>query len=234
VVLIALSAPLSLTSTSAADEWDDFHITIDPSSPTDEEIFDLHAFRWFPDSGYVGLDQSIRVTGNQIDLWALVQDQHTQPDSAFLTVMTRGGAFFDDFGPLAAGTYHFNAEIWLTPWPETSGGSLYDTGQLQFTVSNTSPHQPFPGDFNGDNAVDAGDYVAWRKSPDALVEEQNTWRARFGQIAGNSVAPESPSEIAVPEPNELLLLAAGVMLPGVVAGGGRRRSCAPCRSTRSA
>src|SRR5918996_1675657 len=111
VGVLVLSAVFAVASTSAGDEWDDFHITIDPSSPTDQDTFDLRAFRWFPDSGYVGIDQSISVSGNQIDVWALIQDQHTRPGSVFLTVMTPGGAFFNDFRPLAAGTYQVNAEI---------------------------------------------------------------------------------------------------------------------------
>ena len=133
--VLVLAAAVSAASTSAGDEWDDFHITIDPLSPTSEDTFDLRAFRWFPDSGYLGIDQSVSVSGNQIDVRALVQDQHTRPGSVFLTVMTPVGAFFNDFGPLTAGTYHVSAEIWLTPWPSTSGGYLYDEGSLQFTVT---------------------------------------------------------------------------------------------------
>ena len=69
-LVVVLSAVFAVASTSVGDEWDDFHITIDPSSPTDEDTFDLRAFRWFPDSGYVHLDQSISVSGNQIDVRA--------------------------------------------------------------------------------------------------------------------------------------------------------------------
>jgi hypothetical protein len=188
-------------STCKGDEWDDFHITIVPSSPTDEDTFDLRAFRWFPDSGYQGIDQSISVSGNQIDVWALIQDQHTRPDSAFLTVMTPGGAFFNDFGPLAAGTYQVNAEIWLTPWPATSGGYLYDEGSLQFTVTSAGSHATLPGDFNGDNVVNASDYVAWRQS-DGTSEGYNTWRANFSESLGGGSAANG----AIPEPKTSLLL----------------------------
>jgi hypothetical protein len=180
---------------------DDFHITIDPSSPTDKDTFDLRAFRWFPDSGYLGIDQSISVSGNQIDVRALVQDQHTRPDSAFLTVMTPGGAFFPEFGPLAAGTYQLNTEIWLTPWPDTSGGYLCDEGNLQFTVTGVSVHETLPGDFNGDNVVNAGDYVAWRKTGDIAVG-YNAWQVNFGETVGSGSAATG----TVPEPATALLL----------------------------
>jgi hypothetical protein len=201
LALIVLLAVISVASISAGDEWDNFHITIDPSSRTDEDTFDLHAFRWFPDSGYVHLDQSISVSGNQIDVWALIQDQHTRPDSAFLTVMTPRGAFFNDIGPLAAGTYQVNAEIWLTPWPATSGGNLYDAGNLQFTVTSAGVHATLPGNFNGDNIVNAGDYVAWRKTGGAS-EGYNAWRVNFGATAGGGSAASD----AVPEPATALLL----------------------------
>lgn len=205
--VLVLAFAVSIASTSAGDEWDDFYITIDPSSPTSEDTFDLRAFRWFPDSGYLGIDQSISVSGNQIDVRALVQDQHTRPNSAFLTVMTPVGALFNDFGPLAAGTYHVSAEIWLTPWPSTSDGYLYDEGSLQFTVSGVGVHETLPGDFNGDNVVDAGDYVAWRRT-DGTPESYDAWRANFGATAGNVSGPAlgPPSQSAVPEPAGALLL----------------------------
>ena len=205
--VLVLAAAVSAASASAGDEWDDFHITIDPSSPTNEDTFDLRAFRWFPDSGYLGIDQSISVSGNQIDVRALVQDQHTRPGSVFLTVMTPVGAFFNDFGPLTAGTYHVNAEIWLTPWPSTSGGYLYDEGSLQFTVTGVGAHETPPGDFNGDNVVDASDYVVWRRT-DGTPESYETWRSNFGATAGNGhgSALGTPSQPAVPEPAGAILL----------------------------
>jgi len=223
--LLVLSAVFMVASTSAGDEWDDFHITIDPSSPTDDDTFDLRAWLWFSDSGYLRLDQSISVSGNQIDVRALIQDQHTRPDSAFLTVMTREGAFFNDFGPLAVGTYHVNAEVWLTPWPSTSGGYLYDEGSLHFTVTNVGTSQTLPGDFNSDNVVDAGDYVAWRKALDEHGSglaadgngnnqvdsgDYNVWRAHFGQTSGTGAATGS-SSATVPEPSTLVMLLIGMM-----------------------
>lgn len=201
--LLVLSAMFSVAHPSAGDIWDDFHITIDPSSPTDEDTFDLRAFRWFGDSGYLPIDQSIHVSGNQINVWALVQDLHTQPGSVFLTVMTPAGAFFDDYGPLAAGTYDVNAELWLTPWPATSGGYLYDSGSLQFTVTSSGAKATFPGDFNNDNAVDTADYVVWRKDPGATLDDYNDWRGNFGATSGS--VGGAGSVAAAPEPSSSAL-----------------------------
>jgi hypothetical protein len=63
-----------------------------------------------------------------------------------------------------------------------------------------------PGDYNGDNKVDASDYVLWRKDPNAHGGDPagyNTWRANFGTgtgsgsgLAGNGGVPEPGSCIS--------------------------------------
>jgi hypothetical protein len=224
VRIIVLAAVCSVASSSAGDEWDEFHIRIDPTSPTSQETFDLHAFVWFGDSGYLPLEQSIDVIGNQINVRALIQDQHTRPNSVFLTVMTRGGAFFNDFGPLPAGTYDVNAEVWLTPWPATSGGYLYDQGSLQFTVTNAAASQSLPGDYTADGIVDAADYTVWRKTLNqtgpGLAADGNgnnqvdsadytVWRSHFGTTAASATLPSTG---ATPEPATLMLSVAGAAL----------------------
>lgn len=62
------------------------------------------------------------------------------------------------------------------------------------------------GDYNGDGAVDAADYVAWRKTPLAFGGDPgyDTWLQNFGTggTGGNG---------AVPEPGTLMLLIAGLV-----------------------
>jgi hypothetical protein len=61
-----------------------------------------------------------------------------------------------------------------------------------------------PGDHNGDGAVDAADYVAWRKNPDAFggdPDGYNDWQENFGVGGGGS----SANDAAVPEPLPLVL-----------------------------
>jgi hypothetical protein len=58
------------------------------------------------------------------------------------------------------------------------------------------------GDHNGDGAVDAADYVAWRKNPSAFGGDPagyNVWRTNFGESSG------SGGGTAVPEPAAGLL-----------------------------
>jgi hypothetical protein len=65
------------------------------------------------------------------------------------------------------------------------------------------------GDYNGDNKVDAADYVVWRKS-DGSQTGYNLWRANFGATGG--AGSESGSDTSgVPEPvGFILVLSAAV------------------------
>ena len=87
------------------------------------------------------------------------------------------------------------------------------------------------GDYNGDGAVDAADYVIWRKtigqqaSPFSGADgdgdgtigagDYNVWRANFGRAAAASAAAPSSSftrSTNVPEANSLLLAILGALL----------------------
>jgi hypothetical protein len=69
--------------------------------------------------------------------------------------------------------------------------------------NTTAPYKP-PGDFNGDNKIDAADYVVWRKDPMAHGGDNGyaSWRANFGSSAGSGASLASN---AVPEPNTCLM-----------------------------
>jgi hypothetical protein len=57
--------------------------------------------------------------------------------------------------------------------------------------------QPPSGDFNGDGAVDAADYIVWRKGVGTthFPEDYNIWRTQFGETETGSLF-----NAAVPEP----------------------------------
>ncbi len=65
---------------------------------------------------------------------------------------------------------------------------------------------PPPGDYNFNGAVDAADYVVWRKSDIGQVE-YDLWRANFGKTAGNA----SIFQATTPEPTGALLLLLGAV-----------------------
>jgi hypothetical protein len=65
-----------------------------------------------------------------------------------------------------------------------------------------------PGDFNGDGAIDAADYVVWRNN-DGTSNGYNTWRTNFGRTAGSGsgATGSASANAAVPEPNAAILCA---------------------------
>jgi hypothetical protein len=65
------------------------------------------------------------------------------------------------------------------------------------------------GDFNGDNQIDAADYVTWRKDPNHTQTDYQTWRSHFGDTlaTGSSTALVAEDKnAAIPEPSSLALL----------------------------
>jgi Animal haem peroxidase len=83
---------------------------------------------------------------------------------------------------------------------------------------------PIEGDFDGDGAVDAADYVVWRKyegtsnawadgDGDGVVgpEDYAIWRTNFGRLAATGGGAANP----VPEPAMLWLLFAALVAPSI-------------------
>jgi hypothetical protein len=64
------------------------------------------------------------------------------------------------------------------------------------------------GDFNNDGAINAADYVVWRKTGINGPTGYNVWRTHFGQAAGSSSGANANA--AVPEPATFLLSMFGV------------------------
>jgi hypothetical protein len=64
-----------------------------------------------------------------------------------------------------------------------------------------------PGDFNNDGAINAADYVSWRKSGGTSTD-YNTWRQNFGALSPGATAVASSSlGTNIPEPMSLALIA---------------------------
>jgi len=92
------------------------------------------------------------------------------------------------------------------PWNE---GWIYSWENLvTFAVIPIS--SPLPGDINGDNVVDAADYVLWRKNGGSQAS-YNDWRANFGALSpGAAAVARSDSHPAVPEPVTTAYLLFGI------------------------
>jgi autotransporter-associated beta strand protein len=79
---------------------------------------------------------------------------------------------------------------------------VYGTNQVTLVVGKA-------GDFNGDGAVNAADYVVWRRGlgTSYTQDDYNAWRMHFGQTTGSgSGAGAASLDAAVPEPSSLGLL----------------------------
>jgi hypothetical protein len=64
------------------------------------------------------------------------------------------------------------------------------------------------GDFDGNGAVDAADYVVWRKSYSSSTALYDLWRANFGNTApGSGSGGGGLGSSAVPEPSTFALFA---------------------------
>lgn len=93
------------------------------------------------------------------------------------------GGYFDSLGTASEFTYHF---------------APYATHIISFSASTPTS---LLGDFDGNQVVDAADYVLWRK---ANIDGQNgyeTWRQNFG----NAITLSNVQSSAVPEPATGLL-----------------------------
>lgn len=119
--------------------------------------------------------------------------------------------------------------------PGPFGPSLPWNGFMTLTVTNVTPSGAVPGDYNGDNKVDASDYTTWRDhlggDASALAigsrdpgnagpidtDDYNFWKINFG--TGGAASTTS----AVPEPSAFGLLTSGAFISALLALRARSR-----------
>jgi uncharacterized protein YjbI with pentapeptide repeats len=80
---------------------------------------------------------------------------------------------------------------------------IYTTGEVTLAALPA-----IPGDFNGNGAVDAADYVVWRKGMGTQTAYE-TWRAKFGRTAGGGSAANAKA--VVPEPRTPIMFVAALV-----------------------
>jgi probable HAF family extracellular repeat protein len=106
----------------------------------------------------------------------------------------------------------------LSGWELLDASAINDAGQITGQGLIGDEYHAYlltpvlaPGDFNHDGAVDAADYVVWRKT-DGTPPGFNLWRNNFGQSTGSGGnAAIEPADSSVPEPAALSLLFAAVI-----------------------
>jgi probable HAF family extracellular repeat protein len=116
----------------------------------------------------------------------------------------------------------------LSGWELTDAAGINDAGQITGQgLINNEYHAylltlvpAIPGDFNHDGAVDAKDYVVWRKT-DGTPAGYNLWRTHFGQTpgSGSNLGATGSASAAVPEPASALLVLLGLVIIGCCAHG---------------
>ena len=121
-----------------------------------------------------------------------------------------------------------------------TGGTVVTSPERAQVALVVVPEPSSPGDFNGDGAVDAADYVEWRKGLGTIYDQNDygVWRAHFGTSLGSGSGsvdrlwPWSASagqlSAAAPEPTTAWLLIIGAAF-GVSTG---RRVASAVSSTR--
>jgi hypothetical protein len=127
------------------------------------------------------------------------------------------GDSFDllDWGSIA-GTFSSLSLPTLGSGLEWDTSQLYSAGVVSVNLSGV------PGDYNGDGAVNAADFVQWRKGGPLANEsvtpgtvdasDYDAWRARFGNLSGSGAGSGSS---AVPEPAAVLVLMTAAMTMGL-------------------
>jgi hypothetical protein len=194
-----------------------------PITPASNETFSLESLHTFGDPGQQNIDQSISISGQQIDVSVTILDQHCC-GKVFVQVVVSDSAMFNDVGPLPTGIYHVDAQMWKKS--QANGlVTLLDSGSFTFQVGGPRT-QPI-GDYNGDGVVDTADYTVWRDSigqtgfnlaadgyPDGLIDHRdfNAWVVHFGQSL-----PASGAAANIPEPSTAASLVIGCVV-ALVAG----------------
>jgi hypothetical protein len=172
-----------------------------------------------PGSGDYGL---LNLDPTKVYNISLTLERHTQMTTAdtilaTLTVKDRASGqeySLSDYEPLMnmGNPDGIESEDWdYFAISNTSTVDDFDFILDNFMIEVVGSNEPgdLTGDYNGDGAVDAADYVVWRKNNINGQQGYDDWRANFGRTSG----PGSGSLAAnVPEPSGMSLVTIGGVL----------------------
>jgi T5SS/PEP-CTERM-associated repeat protein len=167
----------------------------------------------------------VNVTGDVLlegNLQLVLLNGFTPAASHVFTILGTVGGFTGSFANVANGQRLATTDGLGSFVVNYGAGSALDPLKVMLTGFRIG----IPGDYNGDGAVNAADYVLWRdhlgqsfsltnENPAAATpglvdaEDYAFWKSRFGQTAGSGAAANANA--AVPEPTSLVMLLVGVL-----------------------
>ena len=179
---------------------------------------ELFAFNYTPSTGAISLNRSIS--------WSNPANAEREPRE--IAFDREGNLYFSGYA--GGGTTDSNNLVMVLPnatdiagWDEADVVVFFNTSiNAGFNGMDVALGPDAPdgvlGDYNGNDVVDAADYVLWRKGGPLLNEgdnpgtvdqgDYNFWRARFGATSGSGAALTSA---AVPEPLSVTLIVLGIV-----------------------
>jgi beta-glucanase (GH16 family) len=103
-----------------------------------------------------------------------------------------------------------SSEVRDANWAGNVPAGGYGSSVTNVQVDYVHVYAGMPGDYTGDGAVDAADYVVWRRGFGSAYNQSDylVWKTYFGAQAGTGSGSSegSPTQVAIPEPATVLLL----------------------------
>jgi hypothetical protein len=204
-----------------------------PIDPTGELVVQGDLFHL--EGGEIAIDLGGHTAGEDYDTLDVLGKIELQGDLVVTLADAGGGPFAPSFGDsfsILTASQGVTGQFGAVVLPALAGGLVWDLDYLpnEVTLSVSSS-----GDFNEDGAVNAADYVTWRKRSGAQAEYE-TWRANYGTtpVGGASGRVEASLQGAVPEPSGGSMLLVGAAAAGLVWRGelNRKRCAVPFKRGR--
>jgi uncharacterized membrane protein len=145
-----------------------------------------HAVKWNADGSIVTLGTPDGFTGSNafdINNDGIIVGQATAAVNQVALIYADGAWVDLNLRIPNGGDWHLETAVAINNHGAIVGMGTFDGAPRAFVLN---PITLYPGDYNNDGAVDAADYVVWRKN-DGTQAGFDLWRTRFGATAGGGL-----------------------------------------------